>query len=102
MGDPTAYDPTSLAGVPASARERLDQNREGLFTRGLRCHSLTANVPCLRGFLGLDSGTVGHLVASDVPQMFRASRWCASTRHRSERAMTARARGSEEPAFDVC
>lgn len=35
MGDQTPYDPTSLAGVPASARERLGQNREGLFTSDL-------------------------------------------------------------------
>jgi uncharacterized protein YbjQ (UPF0145 family) len=35
MPDPTAYDPKSLAGVPESARERLGQNRDGLFTSDL-------------------------------------------------------------------
>src|ERR1700749_2353497 len=29
------YDPTSLEGIPASGRERLEQNREGLYTSDL-------------------------------------------------------------------
>ncbi len=33
--DSTGYEPGSLAGVPASARERLAQNREGLFASDL-------------------------------------------------------------------
>ncbi|MEA2155672.1 MAG: hypothetical protein QOE11_1812 [Solirubrobacteraceae bacterium] len=35
MDDGTTYDPTSLTGVPTAARERLEQNREGLFTSDL-------------------------------------------------------------------
>ena len=31
----TDYDPTSLSGIPASGRERLEQNREGLYTSDL-------------------------------------------------------------------
>ncbi|MGB0093572.1 MAG: heavy metal-binding domain-containing protein [Solirubrobacteraceae bacterium] len=31
----TEYDPTSLEGVPESGRERLEQNREGLYTSDL-------------------------------------------------------------------
>jgi uncharacterized protein YbjQ (UPF0145 family) len=31
----TEYDPTSLAGIPQSGRERLEQNREGLYTSDL-------------------------------------------------------------------
>jgi uncharacterized protein YbjQ (UPF0145 family) len=35
VSDQTSYDPKSLEGVPESARERLHQNREGLFTSDL-------------------------------------------------------------------
>jgi uncharacterized protein YbjQ (UPF0145 family) len=35
MTDTPAYDPTSLAGVPDTAKERLAQNRQGLFTSDL-------------------------------------------------------------------
>ena len=35
MSDATAYDPGSMEGVPDSARERLAQNRQGLFTSDL-------------------------------------------------------------------
>jgi uncharacterized protein YbjQ (UPF0145 family) len=35
MSDASGYDRTSLAGVPEAARERLEQNREGLFTSDL-------------------------------------------------------------------
>ena len=31
----TEYDPTSLEGIPESGRERLEQNREGLYTSDL-------------------------------------------------------------------
>ena len=32
----TAYDPSSLEGVPEAGRARLEQNRQGLFTSDLR------------------------------------------------------------------
>ena len=35
MSDSTPYDPSSVAGLPSSAKERLEQNREGLFTSDL-------------------------------------------------------------------
>ena len=31
----TGYDPQSLEGIPESGRERLEQNREGLYTSDL-------------------------------------------------------------------
>jgi uncharacterized protein YbjQ (UPF0145 family) len=55
----TEYDPTSLEGVPESGRERLEQNREGLYTS-----DLTVNEFLLVKQAGFDP--VGLVVGSSI------------------------------------
>src|SRR5438105_10173694 len=55
----TEYDPQSLEGVPASGRERLEQNRQGLYTSDLSVNEF---------FLVTEAGfdPVGLVVGSSI------------------------------------
>ncbi|MGI8713134.1 MAG: heavy metal-binding domain-containing protein [Solirubrobacteraceae bacterium] len=55
----TDYDPTSLEGIPESGRERLEQNREGLYTS-----DLSVNEFLLVTQAGFDP--VGRVVGSSI------------------------------------
>jgi uncharacterized protein YbjQ (UPF0145 family) len=68
----TDYDPTSLAGVPEHGRERLAQNKAGLFTS-----DLSVNEFLLVNDAGFDP--VGLVLGSSIYHIgFQRSRWSKS------------------------
>ena len=76
----TDYDPRSLEGIPEAGRERLEQNREGLFTSDLSVNEFLLVTQAGFDPVGLVVGSsifhIGFQVAGPTP----AANWMCCRR----------------------